>query len=809
MMSDHKEIVIPVAIEDEIKESYLNYAMSVIVSRALPDVRDGLKPVHRRIFFAMNEMGLRSDRSYKKTGRIVGDVLGKYHPHGDQSIYDALVRLAQDFSLRYPLIDGQGNFGSIDGDPPAAMRYTEARLAKLAEEMLKDINKDTVDFGTNYDDSMTEPLVLPGAFPFLLANGGSGIAVGMATNMPPHNLREIAEAITALIDNTKLNSLDLIKYIKGPDFPSSGIIFGTEGIKQAYTTGRGRIVIRARVVLETLKHGKEAIIVTEIPYQVNKSNLIIKIADLVKIRKIDGISDLRDESDRNGIRIVIEMRKGANPKIILNKLFNNTQLQVAFNVNNIALVKGQPKLNTLKNLIIYFIKHRKDVVTRRAKHDLKKAEERAHILIGLKKALDNIDEVIKIIKKSKTIDSARINLQERFKFTRLQAKAILDMRLQKLTSLETKKIIDELKEIKALIAYLKNLLSSEKKILNVVKTETQEISKKYGDARKTEIVEAEIEKIDVEDMIDKEDMVILISNKGFIKRLPLSSYRQQKRGGKGSLSSKLKDEDFINQIFIASTHHYILFVTTQGKAYWLKVYEIPEGSKISRGQNIKALLALDKDEDITTCASLTQFSEDDFVFMVTKKGVAKKVKTSEFANARQRGIIAINLDEEDKLISANLSQGKEDFVLVTSNGNALRFNEKAVRPTGRSSRGVTGIRLAAGDKVVGALIVQKGEEMILISELGFGKRILYENFKPHGRATKGQFCYKTSAKSGKLAGALSIKRRDDLICITSQGNAIKLNLKSIPVLGKTAVGVKIVNIDDPDYVVGIARAAKE
>jgi DNA gyrase subunit A len=739
----------------------------------------------------------------------VPTVLGKYHPHGDQSIYDALVRLAQDFSLRYPVISGQGNFGSIDGDPPAAMRYTEARMAKLAEEMLKDINKNTVDFGPNYDDSMQEPLVLPGAFPFLLANGSSGIAVGMATNMPPHNLKEIAAAIAVLIDNPKIKDKELLNFIKGPDFPTGGIICGTQGIKEAFQTGRGKIIIRARVVLETLRGGKDAIIITEIPYQVNKSNLIVKIADMVKNRVIDGITDLRDESDRNGIRIVIEMRRGAIPKIILNQLFTNTPLQVAYNVNNIALVEGKPKLCDLKDLISCFIDHRKQVVIRRSKYDLQKALEREHILIGLKTALDNIDEVIKIIKQSKTVEIARKNLMQRFKFSHIQAQAILDMRLQKLTSLETQKIIEELEEVRKLIAYLKDLLASEKKILNIVKTETAEIAKKYGDERKTEIVEAEVEKLDIEDLIVKEDMVILISNNGFIKRLPLSSYKRQNRGGKGSSSSKLKEEDFITQIIIASTHDYILFITSEGKAYWLKVHEIPEGSKISRGQHIKTLLALAEEEDITTCASLTEFSDNTYVFMVTAKGVVKKVTTGDFANARQRGIIAINLDEKDKLIGANLSQGSEDIVLITRNGFALRFSEKSVRSMGRNSRGVTGIRLSANDVVIAALNVQKEEEMVVISEKGYGKRILFDNFKAHGRATKGQVCYKTNEKTGKLASALSIQKKDDLICITSQGNAIKVKLKSIPLMGKAAIGVHIVNIMEDDYVVGIARDEKE
>ncbi len=804
-MSDTKEKVIPVPIEDEVKDSYLNYAMSVIVSRALPDVRDGLKPVHRRILYAMNEMGLRSNTAYKKTGRIVGDVLGKYHPHGDLSIYDALVRMAQDFSLRYLMVDGQGNFGSIDGDPPAAMRYTEARLTKAAEEMLADINKETVDFGPNYDDSMQEPLILPAALPYLLINGASGIAVGMATNMPPHNLREIGAAVVALIDKPEMTTAELMEFVKGPDFPTGGIIYGKRGIQDAIETGKGRVIVRSRVTLEEFKQGKQAIIVTEIPYLVNKSSLIIRIAELVKEHRIDGIADIRDESDRTGIRIVMELKRGVVPKVILNQLFSNTQLQVAFSINSIALVEGRPQLNTLRDLLTYFIRHRQDIVIRRTKFDLKKAEERAHILEGLKIAIDNIDEVIALIKASQTPDIAREGLMKRFKLSQIQAQAILDMRLQRLTGLEMQKIIDELKEVRALIAYLQDLLSSEKKILGVVKKETGEMVGKYGDDRRTEIVADEVEKLDVEDMITKEDMVILISNRGFIKRLPLSAYKRQNRGGRGSSSSSLKNEDFITKIFIASTHDYVLFITSLGKAYWIKVHEIPEGSKVSRGQSIKTILAISDNEDITAFTPISEFNDTSFIFMATRAGIVKKVKTSEFTNARQRGINAISLDENDRLISATLSLGREDMVLLTANGLALRFTEDSVRPTGRTSRGVTGIRIGASDQLIGALTVTKDEEMIIISEKGYGKRIAYDNFKPHGRATRGQTCYKVSAKTGPLSSALSVTKEDDLICITSQGNAIKLKLKSVPELGKTAVGVHMVDVGDEDRVVGIAR----
>jgi DNA gyrase subunit A len=801
--------VIPVAIEDEVRESYLNYAMSVIVSRALPDVRDGLKPVHRRLLFAMNEMGLRFDRPYKKTARIVGDVLGKYHPHGDLSVYDALVRLAQDFSVRYPVVDGQGNFGSVDGDPPAAMRYTEARLAKIAEEMLKDINKETVDFGPNYDDSMQEPLVLPAALPFLLVNGASGIAVGMATNMPPHNLVEVAEAIVAVIDNPRLSFEALCKIVKGPDFPTAGIIFGTQGIRDAFSTGRGKIVVRARIALETSKSGKDQLIVSELPYQVNKANLIVRIADLVKDRKIDGITDLRDESDRHGMRIVIELRRGIIPKVVLNQLFAHTQLQINFGVINLALVNGRPKELPLREMIDLFIGHRREVVTRRARFELRKAEERAHILEGLKIALENIDEVVAIIKKSQNVETARTNLMRRFKLTEIQAQAILDMRLQKLTSLETRKIIEELREVLARIKYLKGLLASEKKILGVVKEETLEISKTFGDERRTEIMAEEVEEINIEDLIAKEDMVILISNRGYIKRVPVSAYRRQGRGGKGSSSTKLADNDFVEQLFVASTHDYILYITSEGKAYWMKVHEIPESSRAAKGQNIKTLLAISNNEEITAVVSMADFSDKEYLFMTTLKGVVKRVKTSDFTNARTRGIVAINLDTGDKLVSAMLTKGKDEVVLVTRKGNALRFGEGLVRPMGRSSRGVTGIRLGPDDELAGVATVQKGAELFLITEFGFGKRTEFDNFSAHGRGTRGQTCYKVSTKTGEIVGVLTVQKKDDLVCITSQGNTIKLRQKEIPVLGKAAVGVHIVNIERPDQVVGVARAAKE
>ncbi len=801
--------VFPVAIEDEIRESYLNYAMSVIVSRALPDVRDGLKPIHRRILYTMNEMGLRSDRPYKKCGRIVGDVLGKYHPHGDQSIYDALVRLAQDFSMRYPMVWGQGNFGSVDGDPPAAPRYTEARLHKIADEMLRDIRKDTVDFGPNYDDSIREPLVLPAAVPYLLINGASGIAVGMATNIPPHNLGEVAEGVMAMIDNPEITVTGLMEHVKGPDFPTAGIIFGRRGIKEAYETGKGRITVRGRFTIETTKSGKERIVITEIPYTVNKASLVMRIADLAREGRIDSIADLRDESDRNGMRIVIELKKGAIPKLTLNRLFTLTPLQQNFNVNSLALVDGRPKVLNLKEMIHYFIKHRTEVVTRRLQYDLKKAEERAHILQGLKIALDNIDEVIALIKASKTVDAARTGLMDRFGLSEIQAQAILDMRLQRLTSLETQKIIDELKEVLALIEHIKDILSSEAKILAVVREEIEEIAKQYGDERRTEIVPDEVEEINIEDLIKKEDMVVLISNRGFIKRVPVSAYRNQGRGGRGSSSANLVSEDFIEHLFIASTHDFILFVTSEGKAYWVKVHEIPEASRTARGQHVKSLLAISLNEEITTVVSLQDFDDEHFLFMATSRGVVKKVQTAAFVNARTRGITAIKLDAGDKLVSALLTSGDNDIVLVSKGGSALRFHEEAVRAMGRASRGVLGLRLSDKDELSGVLVVAPEEQMLLVTSYGFGKRSEYDLFSPHGRGTRGQIAYKTSERTGELVGVISVREEDELVCMTSQGIAIRLKIAEIPSMGKSAHGVKVVRVEKPDFLVGVARVAND
>jgi DNA gyrase subunit A len=806
-MSDGNQTgrVIPVAIEDEVRESYLNYAMSVIVSRALPDVRDGMKPVHRRILYGMFEMGLRSDRAPKKCARIVGDVLGRYHPHGDQSVYDALVRLAQDFSMRYPLVNGQGNYGSVDGDPPAAMRYTEARLHRLAEEMLRDIRKDTVDFGPNYDDSMQEPLVLPATLPDLLVNGTSGIAVGMATNMAPHNLREVADAIVAYIDNPEITIAELMTSIQGPDFPTGGTIYGRRGIREAYETGRGRIPVRARFTIESTKSGRDVIIVNEIPYQVNKATLIVRIADLVRDKKIEGISDLRDESDRNGMRIVIELKKGASPKIVVNQLFTHTQMQVNFSVNALALVHGRPQVLNLKDIISHFVAHRREVVIRRTKFDLKKAEEREHILQGLKIALDNIDEVIRTIKESGTVDEARTNLMVSFKLSEIQAQAILDMRLQKLTSLETQKIIDELEEVQKLIKELRELLASEEKILGVIKDETRELAEKYGDERRSEIVPDEIEKIDIEDLIQKEDMVVLLSHRGLIKRLAVSSYRVQSRGGKGSSSTVLRDDDFIQHIFIGSTHDYIFFISSEGKAYYLKVHEIPEASKSARGTHIKSLLTVGPDEEITSVLSIPDFSDEIFILMATRKGIVKKVKTSDFSNAKTRGITAIRLDDDDQLVSSLLTEGNDELMLVTRGGSGLRVSEESIRPMGRATRGVTGVRLGKGDELAGLIPVRSEEEMFLLTEYGYGKRTQYDEFTQHNRATKGQIAYSVSDRTGEVVGFLSVRRDDDAMIITSQGQTIKFKVGSVPVQSRATMGVRVVDIERPDFVVGVAR----
>jgi DNA gyrase subunit A len=801
--------IIPVPIEDEVKTAYLNYAMSVITSRALPDVRDGLKPVHRRLLFAMDELGLRFNAATKKSARITGDAMGKYHPHGDLSLYDALVRMAQDFSLRYPLVHGQGNFGSIDGDPPAASRYTEAKLSRLGEEMLADLDKETVDFVPNYDESLQEPSVLPSAFPNLLVNGSSGIAVGMATNMAPHNLVEISEAIAAYIDDPEISVEGLLRHVQGPDFPTGGTIFGRRGIKEAYQNGKGKVVVRGKFQIETVKGGREWLVFTEIPYAVNKTVLVTRIAELIREKVLDGVSDLRDESDREGLRIVLELKKGAIPKLVLNRLFTHTPLQTTFGINNMVIVDGRPQCLGLKDLIAYFVKHRVEVVTRRSRYELRKAEEKAHILKGLVIALQNIDEVVQIIKTSRDTDLAKTRLIERFGLDEIQAQAILDMRLARLTSLETEKLQAELAEIEARIAYLKELLASEAGILGVVKAETLDIAKRYGDKRRTEVVADEIEQINIEDLIKKEEMVILISNKGFVKRVPTSAYRNQSRGGKGSNSAALMDEDYIEQLFVASTHDYLLFISSEGKAYWLKAHEIPEGTRQARGAHIKGLLAISPNEEITGIIDFKDFSETEYVLMGTLRGVVKKVATSEFVNAKTRGIIGIKLDDGDRLVSACLTTGKDEVVLVTRKGQALRISEETVRVMGRASRGVTGIRLSKEDELTAMLRVSDDERILLLSEYGYGKRTDFDNFNAHGRGTGGQMIYCPEEKTGELVGAITVLDSDDVMVITSQGKTIKIAADTVNVQGKAARGVRVVNIDRPDFVIGLDRVARE
>jgi DNA gyrase subunit A len=791
------------------KTSYLNYAMSVIVSRALPDVRDGLKPVHRRLLYAMDELGLRPNASTKKSARITGDAMGKYHPHGDLSLYDALVRMAQDFSLRYPLVQGQGNFGSVDGDPPAASRYTEAKLSKVGEEMLIDLDKETVNFVPNYDGSLKEPDVLPSAFPNLLVNGSSGIAVGMATNMAPHNLIEVCAAICAYIENPDCAIEDLMKHMTAPDFPTGGIIFGRRGVRESYLTGRGKIVVRGKFNIETSKTGKESIIFTEIPYAVNKAQLVSRIAELVRDKVIEGIGDLRDESDREGMRIVIEVKRGAIPKIILNHLFTHTALQSSFGVINLALVNGLPKQLNLKELVHYFVRHRVDVVTRRAQFDLRKAKEREHILLGLVIALNNIDEVVQIIKTSKDIDLAKKRLMDRFGLSEIQSQAIVDMRLGKLTSLETEKIEAELKEIQILVAYLEDLLSSEAKILGVIKEETQKMGQKYGTPRKTEIVADEIEEINIEDLIKREEMVILISNKGFVKRLPVTVYRSQSRGGKGMNATSMMEEDFIEQLFVANTHDYLLFISSAGKAYWLKVHEIPEASRQARGAHIKGLLQISANEEITTIVDLKEFSDSTYLLMGTLKGVVKKVMTSEFQNAKTRGIIAISLDDGDSLVSACKTKGQDEVVLITRMGQALKMAETDVRCMGRASHGVRGIRLEDNDELTGMLRVTPNEMMLLVSENGYGKRVEFNNFNSHRRATGGQVIYIPDDKTGELVSCITVNETDDVMVITSLGKTIKFHASDVSIQGKGARGVRIVNIDRPDFVIGMDKIVQD
>ena len=801
--------IIPVSIETEMQKSYIDYSMSVIVARALPDVRDGLKPVHRRILYSMEEKGLHAGGKTRKCATVVGDVLGSYHPHGDSSVYDALVRLGQHFSMRYMPITKQGNFGGIDGSPAAAYRYTEAKMSQIAEEMVKDIKKETVDFVPNFDDTKKEPTVLPAKIPFLLVNGSSGIAVGMATNMPPHNLNEIADAVCAYIDNPDISIDELCHFVKGPDFPTGGIIYGKSGIKQAYKTGRGKITIRGRFTIEVSKSGRESIIFTEIPYQVRTDDLCKKIGELARDKVIEGIDRVNDGSAGDDVRIEIGLKRGTIAKVVLNQLFSKTPLQSSFGIINLALVNGRPEVLSLKKLISCFVEHRQDVVTRRTQFELKKAEERAHILRALVKAIQNIDEVIKIIKESRNEEVAKNNLKDRFQFDDVQAQAIVDMRLGRLTSLEIEKLEAELKEVEALIEYLKDLLAHPEKILNIIKDETSEVAKKYGDKRRTDIVADEVEQINVEDLIKEEEMVVLISHLGYIKAVPASTYKSQGRGGKGSNSAKLVEDDFIKQVFVASNHDYVVFISTEGKAYYIKVHEIPESSKNTRGVHIKGLLSIASDEEIATTVTLKEFSEDKFLFMATSKGVVKKVRTSDFSNAKTRGIIAINLDEGDKIVSAILTDGSNELILVSRMGQALRITEEDVRFMGRASRGVCGLRLSNEDELAGAVCVNSDEKMLLMTSFGSGKRVSFDEFMRHGRATGGQKGYNVTEKTGEVVGVISVTDSDEIMCITSQGKSLRVPADSISEQGRAAQGVRVLDINQPDMVIGIDRIAND
>lgn len=804
-MTNIFEKVVPVTLEGEMKSSYIDYAMSVIVARALPDVRDGLKPVHRRVLYGMHELGLAYNRPFKKSARIVGEVLGKYHPHGDTAVYDSMVRMVQDFSLRYPLVNGQGNFGSVDGDSPAAMRYTEARLARIAEEMLRDLDKNTVDFGANFDESLQEPLVLPSYLPNLLVNGASGIAVGMATNIPPHNLSEVIDGLVALIENPKLKSEDLMKYVKAPDFPTGGIIYGYEGVRDAFLTGRGRVVIRAKANVETLKNDRENIVITEIPYQVNKAALIEKIADLVREGKINDISNIRDESDRDGLRIVIELKRDAQPAVVLNQLFKHTQMQVTFGVIMLALVNGVPKVLTLQETMSHFLDHRMDVLIRRTKFELDAAEKRAHILEGFIIALDNIDAVIDTIKKSKDVETAKHNLMRKFKLSEIQAKAILDMRLQRLTGLERKKIEDEYKETIKLIERLRGVLESEKKRKQIIKEELLTIKERYGDERRTEIIR-DYKEFSLEDIIAEEDVVVTISHAGFIKRFPVSGYRKQGRGGKGVTGAGTKEDDFIEHMFVASTHQYILFFTDRGRCYWLKVHEIPEGGRTAKGRSVVNLLEKDKEENITAFVAVKEFRDDQYLVMVTEKGTVKKTVLSAYGNVRRGGINAINLISGDKLIEVKMTDGNSDLVIGTRNGFAIRFNEKNVRDMGRTATGVRGIRLGKGDRVVGLLVIKRqGVSVLVVTERGYGKRSDINDYRITNRGGKGVITVKTTDKVGKMISMMEVTDKDELVIISTKGMVIRQSVKDIRVMGRNTQGVRVIRLNDGDSIADIAR----
>tara|TARA_Y100000590_G_scaffold124560_1_gene142555 strand:- start:3885 stop:6395 length:2511 start_codon:yes stop_codon:yes gene_type:complete len=809
MVDFNRDNTLPRDIVDEMRESYLNYSMSVIVSRALPDVRDGLKPVHRRILYGMSELGSSWNRPYKKSARIVGDVLGKYHPHGDSSVYDALVRMAQNFSMRYELVDGQGNFGSIDGDNAAAMRYTESRMTKLSSEMLKDLEKDTVNWEPNFDETLKEPSVLPSAVPTLLVNGSEGIAVGMATKIPPHNLGEVVDSLVAMIDNEAITTEELMSHIKGPDFPTAGLILGMDGLKEAYETGRGKIKMRARAHVETNKNGKDSIVITEVAYQTNKANLVEKIADLVRDKKIVGISDLRDESDKDGIRVVVETKRDAVPEVILNQLYKHTQLQDTFGIILLALVNGVPKIMPLKTVLSHFIEFRHEVVVRRTTFELKEAEARAHILEGLKIALDNIDAVIKIIRGSKDPAQAKEGLMNGFNLSEDQSQAILDMRLQKLTGLEVDKVVAEYKEMIKLISHLRGILENKQQRMDIIKSELLEIRKQYGDERRTEIIPVDTQ-FSMEDMIAEEEVVLTITHQGYIKRTALNTYRTQRRGGRGVQGAMSKEEDFVEHLFIANTHNYMLFFTDMGKCYWLKVYDIPQGGRAARGRAIVNLIGCEPGERVEAFVSVKAFDDDHYIVMSTRNGIIKKTILSAYGNPRKGGIYAIEIREGDKLIEARITNGEHDILLGTHEGKSIRFSENDIRPSGRKTMGVKGITLSSKeDYVVGMLVVRREGTVLVATEKGYGKRTEVLQYRTQTRGGKGVLTMRCTDKTGKMVNIMEVVDSDDLIVITDSGVLMRQPVGAIRTIGRVTQGVRLVKLDEGSNISSITRVLSE
>jgi DNA gyrase subunit A len=795
-------------IEEEMRKSYLDYAMSVIVGRALPDIRDGLKPVHRRVLYTMSLLGLAFNRGYKKSARVVGDCMGKFHPHGDSAIYETLVRMVQDFSLRYPLVDGQGNFGSIDGDPAAAMRYTEARMARIAHELLADIDKDTVDFVPNYDDHETEPVVLPTRIPNLLVNGSAGIAVGMATNIPPHNLTEVVDGLVALIERPETPIDALMKIITGPDFPTAGYIYGTAGIREAYTTGRGTITLRAKAHSESLRGGREAIIITELPYQVNKATLIEKISELSREKKIEGISDIRDETNREGIRVVLELSRGELPKILINQLYKHTQMETTFGIIMLALVDRRPQIVNLKAMLEAFIRFRREVVTRRTRFELARAEERAHILAGLRKAVEQLDLVIRIIRGAANADAARDELMRRLELSEIQAKAILDMQLRRLAALERQKIIEEHEETLKLIEELKSILASDVKLMGIIKQELLAVKEQYGDARRTEIL-AETTELTIEDLLADEEMVVTITRSGYIKRTHIEAYRSQRRGGKGVTGMETKEEDIVEDLFVASTHSYLMFFTTLGKVHWLKVHEIPEGGRAAKGKAMVNILSLGEGEEVATCVPVRAFNAGGYVLFVTRQGKVKKTELEEYSHPRAGGILAIGLDEGDELMTVHRTDGQREVMIATKAGMAIRFSEDEVRPMGRGAGGVRGIDVEEGDAVIGADVVQEGAQILTVTERGFGKRTPLEEYRLQGRAGKGIIDIKTAGRNGAVVGMLQVRNGDDILLVTTKGKVIRIHADEVSSQGRNTMGVRIIDLDADDCVGSIARVEAE